>query len=89
MEDNFQAFGICPSCIDLLNNFVIAGVMVVAVALSIVADTPSGPFALFESREASKSNTSSSSHRNSLGHCCSSKSAELPLLRKVSPKELI
>ena len=66
IEEIFQTLGICPNCIVLLNNFVIAGAILVAVAFNIIADTPSGPLALFASRESNKSKTSSS-HRRSLG----------------------
>ena len=43
IEESFQSLGICPS---LLNNFVITGAILLAVAFNVVADTPSGPLGL-------------------------------------------
>ena len=46
IEDVFHSFGTSPSCMDLLNRIITPLAMVVAVALSIVAEISSGPLAL-------------------------------------------
>jgi hypothetical protein len=68
IADFFHSDGILPSFIDILNRIVTPLVIEGAVALSMSADIPSGPFALVVSKDSNKSSTSSSVQRNSEGH---------------------
>ena len=66
-EEVFHSFGTSPSLIDLLNSIVSPLAILVAVALSMVAEISSGPLALVVSSESS-SCLSCSVHKSSGGH---------------------
>ena len=51
--DLFHSVGTCPSLIDRLKSLVTDGAMLVAVCLSIIADTSSGPVVQKSSAEHS------------------------------------
>ena len=68
IADVFHSVGTLPSFIDILNRIVTPLTIEGAVALSMIAEIPSGPFALVVSSESNKSNTSSSVQRSSEGH---------------------
>ena len=68
IDDVFHSVGTLPSFIDILNRIVTPLTIEGAVALSMIAEIPSGPFALVVSSESNKSNTSSSVQRSSEGH---------------------
>ena len=66
--ETFHSFGRAPCLIDLLKRRVTPGAIEWTVALSMVADIPSGPLALVVSSESNSSSTCSSVHSISEGH---------------------
>ena len=66
--DLFHSVGTCPSLIDRLKSLVTDGAMLVAVCLSIIADTSSGPVALDTSRFLRRCSTSSVVQKDSAEH---------------------
>ena len=69
IADVFHSVGTLPSFINILLNRIVTPLTIEgAVALSMIAEIPSGPFALVVSSDSNKSNTSSSVQRSSKGH---------------------
>ena len=64
----FHSVGTCPSLIERLKSLVTDGAMLVAVCLSIVADTSSGPVALDTSRFLRRCSSSSVVQKSSAKH---------------------
>ncbi len=67
IKDFFQRDGMVPVVRDRLKSLVIEGAILYAVFLSILADIPSCPLALDESKAANRSPTSDSEQRISSG----------------------
>ena len=68
--DIFHRTGKQPDWIERLKSLVTEGAILEAVAFSIRAETPSGPFDFVVSRVFSNHCTSSTEHSSSSGHSC-------------------